>query len=204
LRELGHPPVPVATTVHDLQVVDSVPRDTTDQPLSVIATPTHAIRIKRPRAQPDHRRAVFAFVAAETPSNLVAVTANSAAVFFLREWDSVRNGITSLIDPARVAVEEAIAAASGYAELAQEIKAVERRLTDRPQLELFTDLAKQRRVRTLDAVRASLRATDRALTEAKQQGQAAFNAFMARLRAFRVLDPACGSGNFLYLALVEL
>jgi type II restriction/modification system DNA methylase subunit YeeA len=27
---------------------------------------------------------------------------------------------------------------------------------------------------------------------------------MARLRAFRVLDPACGSGNFLYLALVEL
>ena len=25
LRELGHPPVPVATTVHDLQVVDSVP-----------------------------------------------------------------------------------------------------------------------------------------------------------------------------------
>ena len=48
LRELGHPPVPVATTVHDLQVVTSVPRDPTDQPLSVIATPTHAIRIKRP------------------------------------------------------------------------------------------------------------------------------------------------------------
>jgi 5-formyltetrahydrofolate cyclo-ligase len=52
LRELGHPPVPVATTVHDLQVVTSVPRDPTDQPLSVIATPTHAIRIKRPSAAP--------------------------------------------------------------------------------------------------------------------------------------------------------
>ena len=52
LRELGHPPVPVATTVHDLQVVDSVPRDPTDQPLSVIATPTQAIRIKRPSATP--------------------------------------------------------------------------------------------------------------------------------------------------------
>ena len=52
LRELGHPPVPVATTVHDLQVVNSVPRDPTDQPLSVIATPTHAIRIKRPSAAP--------------------------------------------------------------------------------------------------------------------------------------------------------
>jgi 5-formyltetrahydrofolate cyclo-ligase len=52
LRELGHPPVPVATTVHDLQVVASVPRDPTDQPLSVIATPTQAIRIKRPSAAP--------------------------------------------------------------------------------------------------------------------------------------------------------
>ena len=52
LRELGHPPVPVATTVHDLQVVASVPRDPTDQPLSVIATPTHVIRIKRPSAAP--------------------------------------------------------------------------------------------------------------------------------------------------------
>ena len=44
--------VPVATTVHDLQVVTSVPRDPTDQPLSVIATPTRAIRIKRPSAAP--------------------------------------------------------------------------------------------------------------------------------------------------------
>jgi hypothetical protein len=30
----------------------SVPRDPTDQPLCVIATPTHAIRIKRPNAAP--------------------------------------------------------------------------------------------------------------------------------------------------------
>jgi 5-formyltetrahydrofolate cyclo-ligase len=52
LRELGHPPVPVATTVHDLQVVDAVPPDPTDQPLSVIATPTHTIRIKHPGAAP--------------------------------------------------------------------------------------------------------------------------------------------------------
>jgi hypothetical protein len=31
-----------------------------------------------------------------------------------------------------------------------------------------------------------------------------FNAFLDRLRAVRVLDPACGSGNFLYLALLAL
>src|SRR6516225_4615450 len=52
LRELGYPPVPVATTVHDLQVVDSVPRDPTDQLVSVIATPTQTIRIERPGAAP--------------------------------------------------------------------------------------------------------------------------------------------------------
>src|ERR1700757_203317 len=52
LRELGHPPVPVATTVHDLQVVDRLPHDSTDQPLHVIATPTEAIRIRRPTAAP--------------------------------------------------------------------------------------------------------------------------------------------------------
>jgi 5-formyltetrahydrofolate cyclo-ligase len=52
LRELGHPPVSVATTVHDLQVIDSVPRDPTDQPLSVITTPTQAIRIKRRSTAP--------------------------------------------------------------------------------------------------------------------------------------------------------
>jgi len=48
----GHPPVPVATTVHDLQIVASVPHDPTDQPLTVIATPTQTIRIKRPSAAP--------------------------------------------------------------------------------------------------------------------------------------------------------
>ncbi len=34
--------------------------------------------------------------------------------------------------------------------------------------------------------------------------QAAFIGFLERLRAYRVLDPACGSGNFLYLALKTL
>jgi len=44
--------VPIATTVHDLQIVASVPRDPTDQPLSVIATPTQVIGVKRPGAAP--------------------------------------------------------------------------------------------------------------------------------------------------------
>ena len=122
----------------------------------------------------------------------------------LREWESVRSAIAAVITPAQQAVEEAIASASGYPELAEEIRVLENHLATRPQMELFTDLKRQRRVRALDAVRKSLRAADRALTDAQEQGLASFNAFMARLRAFRVLDPACGSGNFLYLALIEL
>ena len=37
--------------------------------------------------------------------------------------------------------------------------------------------------------------------DAERDAQTQFNAFLERLRAYRVLDPACGSGNFLYLAL---
>lgn len=42
LRELGHPPAPVATTVHDAQVVDCFPVEPIDQRMSAIATPTAA------------------------------------------------------------------------------------------------------------------------------------------------------------------
>lgn len=122
----------------------------------------------------------------------------------LLEWDAVKREIAAMVGPAQTVVEEAIASASGFPELVEEVRTVQSRLTSGPQLELFADLAKQKRVRGVDAVRANLRSADRDLTEMRKQGQKLFNAFLARLRAFRVLDPACGSGNFLYLALVEL
>ena len=43
-----------------------------------------------------------------------------------------------------------------------------------------------------------------ARTPAEKNPEAVFNGFLERLRAVRVLDPACGSGNFLYLALLAL
>ena len=43
-----------------------------------------------------------------------------------------------------------------------------------------------------------------ARTPAEKNPVAVFNAFLERLRAVRVLDPACGSGNFLYFALQAL
>ncbi len=52
LRELGHRPVPVVTTVHALQVVQQFPRERNDLPLSWIVTPDAAIRIKHPPAPP--------------------------------------------------------------------------------------------------------------------------------------------------------
>ncbi|MBX3505646.1 MAG: class I SAM-dependent DNA methyltransferase [Parvibaculum sp.] len=36
------------------------------------------------------------------------------------------------------------------------------------------------------------------------EAESKFRSFLERLRAFRVLDPACGSGNFLYLSLLAL
>lgn len=122
----------------------------------------------------------------------------------LREWEEVKSAIVALIEPAQQTVEEAVTSALGYPELAEEVREVQGRLTNRPQLELFGELTKQRRVRAVDSMRKALRAADRALVEARNTGLASFNTFLARLRAFRVLDPACGSGNFLYLALVEL
>lgn len=43
-----------------------------------------------------------------------------------------------------------------------------------------------------------------AKTKATNEANRLRIAFMERLTTFRVLDPACGSGNFLYLALLEL
>ncbi|MDF2234958.1 class I SAM-dependent DNA methyltransferase [Albimonas sp. CAU 1670] len=41
-------------------------------------------------------------------------------------------------------------------------------------------------------------------TRAHNEARRLFVAFLERLRGFRVLDPACGSGNFLYLSLLSL
>jgi type II restriction/modification system DNA methylase subunit YeeA len=47
-------------------------------------------------------------------------------------------------------------------------------------------------------------AARRAEEASLRAARAALDLFIQRLRAFRVLDPACGSGNFLYLALLAL
>lgn len=51
---------------------------------------------------------------------------------------------------------------------------------------------------------ASAQAGERARREREREARAAFRAFYERLAEVRVLDPACGSGNFLYVTLQKL
>jgi 5-formyltetrahydrofolate cyclo-ligase len=53
LRELGHRPVPVATTVHDVQVVGDFPTERSDIPLALICTPTRSLHVAEPPPAPD-------------------------------------------------------------------------------------------------------------------------------------------------------
>ncbi len=52
--------------------------------------------------------------------------------------------------------------------------------------------------------RRDLAGIDRRRTAAMGEAKATVEAWLGRLAAFRVLDPACGSGNFLYVALHAL
>jgi 5-formyltetrahydrofolate cyclo-ligase len=52
LRELGHPAVPVATTVHALQILEEFPTEPHDVPVSIIATPGELIEIAQPPPAP--------------------------------------------------------------------------------------------------------------------------------------------------------
>ncbi len=45
LRELGHPPVPVATTVHALQAVEDFATDPHNLPVHLIVTPEETIEV---------------------------------------------------------------------------------------------------------------------------------------------------------------
>lgn len=52
--------------------------------------------------------------------------------------------------------------------------------------------------------RKALAAIDKRRSAAKREAHDVVEAWLERLATFRVLDPACGSGNFLYVALHEL
>ena len=122
----------------------------------------------------------------------------------LYEWGNVRGAMEGLIEPAQAALTAEIDAASSVPELEEEVREVRSRIIARTQMELFSEAPKQRRVRSIDRLRKGLRAAATALEKARSEADQHYNAFLSRLRSIRVLDPACGSGNFLYVSLAEL
>ena len=54
LRQLGRitEAVPIATTVHDVQVVEDIPIEPFDVPIDIVVTPTHVIRTRSRHAKP--------------------------------------------------------------------------------------------------------------------------------------------------------
>lgn len=64
------------------------------------------------------------------------------------------------------------------------------------------DRAKAQIANSIEKSHSSKSASAR--TKAHDQAISDYRSFLNKLRAFRVLDPACGSGNFLYLALLAL
>jgi len=52
--------IPVATTVHDMQVVEKVPSEAKDEKVSIIITPTRVIRVKSQQQKKLERDGVFA------------------------------------------------------------------------------------------------------------------------------------------------
>src|SRR3546814_11426074 len=64
--------------------------------------------------------------------------------------------------------------------------------------------AKARVPKTQSEARKVFAAARRAEEAAYREAQRLRNEFLVRLKEFRVLDPACGSGNLLYVALKAL
>ncbi len=84
--------------------------------------------------------------------------------------------------------------------------------TDRTKIEMIIDPVIRRplqaewaEVRTrMEAALAAPVTRGRRAQAGKDAAAALYRGFLERLRLFRVLDPACGSGNFLYLSLLAL
>lgn len=79
------------------------------------------------------------------------------------------------------------------------------RLIDPVVVEPLTKRWTEAKQRIEAAMKRGLASSDQGTrTKARKEAQAMFAAYLKELSDFRVLDPACGSGNFLYLALQAL
>ncbi len=135
----------------------------------------------------------------------------------LAEWDGVAQAIRAAIEDARAAAEErkgvmARVAATLDTAGAEAVLEGERRAAAAAgaaaagaNLELFADAGASRLPgaagRAMKKAAPELSALARRRTLALDRARTLRDGFLDRLAGFRVLDPACGSGNFLYVAL---
>ena len=117
------------------------------------------------------------------------------------EWIALRDQATAAVEAAEAAATTVRERAASHGELKAEVRALEGALRRGAQADLFPDAPRQKLVRELDALAKEVRAATQSVRAARAEVKATRDTFMAKLRAFRVLDPACGSGNFLYVAL---
>ena len=69
---------------------------------------------------------------------------------------------------------------------------------------LLVEWEAEKAVIAVELERAETAKSRAARTKRRNEAEQRYRAFLERLRTFTVLDPACGSGNFLYLALQAL
>jgi len=100
------------------------------------------------------------------------------------EWESVKAEITALLAE-RTQVQATVA-------------------HDTTPGALQADVSSSESARARRKMREAGRKLSQRATELYNTATTRLRDFLARLRAFRVLDPACGSGNFLYLSLLAL
>jgi type II restriction/modification system DNA methylase subunit YeeA len=120
------------------------------------------------------------------------------------EWAGIYASMQEAIEAADAEAAQALADAQQRGELAEEVRSLETALRAGRQSELFENLPRQKRVREFDAVRGQLREASRKVANARDFSKRLRDEFLLKLRNFRVLDPACGSGNFLYVSLNAL
>src|SRR6266566_7511725 len=116
------------------------------------------------------------------------------------EWAVARAKIETLLRDPEETLNALMATYIGVDELHDEIVEIQRSLSIRLQLELFPELQRAKRKRSSDNIQAELRAARDYVVAARRTGDGVRQAFVERLRSISILDPACGSGNFLYLA----
>jgi type II restriction/modification system DNA methylase subunit YeeA len=104
------------------------------------------------------------------------------------EWDAAYAEVRAAMEEAAAAKAEREALLAGFADELQRAAAATATANGKPAA----------------ALRKPLAAADKRRDAALSRARTRVEAFLDRLAGFRVLDPACGSGNFLYVALHAL